>query len=163
MNRLGSGGDRRHRGATLDPRTLDEIIRRVVEVAQPERIVLFGSAARGEMTRHSDVDLLIVSDRGDALDLMCRIYGRLGGVGVPVDALVVSTADVARYRDSHALIIKPALREGRTVYESAGAPSPRRPAPVPEPGTEPGGAALRQAGCSDEEVKGFLDDNAASP
>ena len=106
-------------GSTLDPRTLDEIIRRVVEVTQPERIILFGSAARGEMTRHSDVDLLIVSDRGDALDLMRRIYRRLGGVGVPVDALVVSTADVARYRDSHALIIKPALREGRTVHESA--------------------------------------------
>ena len=131
VSRLGSGGDRRHHGATLDQRTLDEIIRRVVEVAQPERIVLFGSAARGEMTRHSDVDLLIVSDRGDALDLMRRIYRRLGGVGVPVDALVVSTADVARYRDSHALIIKPALREGRTVYESAGAPSPDAPRQCP--------------------------------
>ena len=117
-------------GATLDPRTLDEIIRRVVEVAQPERIVLFGSAARGEMTRHSDVDLLIVSDRGDALDLMRRIYGHLHGVGVPVDALVVSTADVARYRDSHALIIKPALREGRTVYESPERRPPDAPASV---------------------------------
>ena len=93
--------------------------RRVVEVAQPERIILFGSAARGEMTRHSDVDLLIVRDGGDALDMMFRIYRRLRGVGVPVDALVVSPADVARYRDSHALIIKPALREGRTIHESA--------------------------------------------
>lgn len=36
-----------------------------------------------------------------------------------VDALVVSADDVARYRDSHALVVKPALREGRTVYESA--------------------------------------------
>ena len=107
------------RDGTLDPRTLDEIVRRVVEVAQPERIVLFGSAARGDMTRHSDVDLLIVKDGADALELMSRIYRRLRGVGVPVDALVVSAADVARYRDSHALIIKPALREGRTVYESA--------------------------------------------
>ena len=105
--------------STLDPRTLNEIVRRVVEVAQPERIILFGSAARGEMTRHSDVDLLIVRDGGDALDMMFRIYRRLRGVGVPVDALVVSPADVARYRDSHALIIKPALREGRTIYESA--------------------------------------------
>ena len=106
-------------GSTLDPRTLDEIVRRVVEVARPERIILFGSAARGEMTRHSDVDLLIVRDGGDALDIMFRIYRRLRGVGVPVDALVVSPADVARYRDSHALIIKPALREGRTIHESA--------------------------------------------
>ena len=108
-----------NRHGTLDPRTLDEIVWRVVEVAQPERIVLFGSAARGDMTHHSDVDLLIVKDGADALELMSRIYRRLRGVGVPVDALVVSAADVARYRDSHALVIKPALREGRTVYESA--------------------------------------------
>ena len=39
---------------------LDNIIRRIVEVAHPEKIILFGSAARGEMNRHSDVDLLIV-------------------------------------------------------------------------------------------------------
>lgn len=112
------------RGSTLDPRTLDEIIRRVVEVAQPERIVLFGSAAKGEMTRHSDVDLLIVRDGVDALELMAQIYRRLHGVGVSVDAIVVSSEDVARYRDSHSLVIKPALREGRTVYESARASSP---------------------------------------
>lgn len=119
-SRTGYGSEREpHRGSTLDPRTLDEIIRRVVEVAQPERIVLFGSAARGEMTRHSDVDLLIVRDGVDALELMVQIYRRLRGVGVPVDAIVVSAEDVARYQDSHALIIKPALREGRTVYESA--------------------------------------------
>ena len=112
-----------HRGSTLDPHTLDEIIRRVVEVAQPERIVLFGSAAKGEMTRHSDVDLLIVRDGADALELMAQIYRRLHGVGVAVDAIVVSSEDVARYRDSHALVIQPALREGRTVYESPRASS----------------------------------------
>ena len=44
----------------LDQQTLDDIIRRIVEVAQPEKIILFGSAARGEMNRHSDVDLLII-------------------------------------------------------------------------------------------------------
>ncbi len=70
------------------------------------------------MTRRSDVDLLIVADGADALELMSRIYGRWRGVGVAVDARVVSAADVARYHGSHALI-RPALREGRTVYESA--------------------------------------------
>ena len=44
----------------LDQATLDEIVRRIVEVARPEGIILFGSAARGEMDRHSDVDLLVV-------------------------------------------------------------------------------------------------------
>ena len=35
---------------------LDEVIERIVEVARPERIIVFGSAARGEMGPHSDID-----------------------------------------------------------------------------------------------------------
>lgn len=102
----------------IDQDTLDDIIRRIVEVAQPERIVLFGSAARGAMTRDSDVDLLIIKEGGDA-NLRTRIYEELYGVRVAVDAILVSPSDVERYKDSHALVIKPALREGRIVYESS--------------------------------------------
>ncbi len=103
----------------LDRQTLDDIIRRVVETAQPEKIILFGSAARGDMGPNSDVDLLIIKEGADALDLMARIYRKLHGVGAAVDAIVVSPEDVERFKDSHALIIKPALREGRVVYEAA--------------------------------------------
>ena len=101
----------------IDQDTLDDIIRRIVEVAQPERIVLFGSAARGAMTRDSDVDLLVIKEGGDA-NLRTRIYEKLFGVRVAVDAILVSPSDVERYKDSHALVIKPALQEGRVVYES---------------------------------------------
>ena len=102
----------------LDPAVLDEVIRRVVKVAQPEKIILFGSAVRGTMTRHSDVDLLIIKEGGDR-ELSAQIYEGLRGVRVAVDAMVVSPADVERYKDSHALVIKPALQEGKVVYESA--------------------------------------------
>ena len=102
----------------LDQNTLDDIIKRVVEVAQPQRIILFGSAARGAMTRHSDVDLLIVKEGRHARNLIAQIYRKLHGVGVAVDAIVVSSEDVARFKDSHALVIKPALQEGRVVYEA---------------------------------------------
>jgi len=44
------------RKRTVDQKTLDDIIRRVVEVAHPEKIILFGSAARGDMGPNSDVD-----------------------------------------------------------------------------------------------------------
>ena len=47
---------------TVDQKTLDDIIRRIVEVAHPEKIILFGSAARGEMGPNSDVDLLIIKE-----------------------------------------------------------------------------------------------------
>ena len=96
----------------LDQETMDDIIRRIVEVAQPEKIILFGSAARGDMNRHSDVDLLIVKEGVDAFDLMGQIYRKLHGVGAAVDAIVADPADVERFKDSHALVFKPALREG---------------------------------------------------
>ena len=100
----------------LAQNTLDDIIRRVVEVAQPERIILFGSAARGD--RNSDVDLLIIKEGGDA-NLRAQIYEKMYGVRVAVNAILVSPTDVELYKDSHALVIKPALQEGRVVYESA--------------------------------------------
>jgi hypothetical protein len=75
---------------------LAEVVRRIVEVARPERIILFGSAARGDAGPDSDLDLLVVK-RGveHRRRLAQRIYRRLLGVEVPVG---------------------PALREGREVY-----------------------------------------------
>ena len=105
--------------SAVDPKVLADIVRRVVEVAAPEKIYLFGSAARGEMGPNSDVDLLIVKKGGDRLELMGEIYMNLFGVGAAVDAIVVTPADMERYRNSHGLVIKPAIEEGRLVYEAA--------------------------------------------
>ena len=102
----------------IDQKTLDDIIRRVVDAVQPEKIILFGSAARDGLDSANDVDLLVVRDGENTLELMRRIYRNLQGVGAAVDAVVVTPQDVERFGDSHALVIKPALREGRVVYES---------------------------------------------
>lgn len=104
---------------TIDQAVLDEVIRRVVQVAQPEKIILFGSAARGRMGPHSDLDLLVVRAGIDALDLMGDIYLNLRGVGAAVDAIVASPDDLERYRDSYGMVIREALREGRVVYEAS--------------------------------------------
>ena len=98
---------------------LDEVIERIVEVARPERIILFGSAARGEMGPHSDIDLLVVKDGVHRRDLAGRIYERLVGVGIAVDVIVVTPEDIERYADCHALVVKPALREGSVAYDAA--------------------------------------------
>ena len=104
---------------TLEQAILDDIIGRIVEAAQPERIILFGSAARGEMGPNSDVDLLIIRKGGHSRKLMGQMYRMMHGVGAAVDAVMVSPADVERYKDSHALVIKPALAEGRVVYDAS--------------------------------------------
>ena len=69
------------------------------------------------MGPNSDVDLLVIK-RGDYHRgrLTGDIYRRMHGVGQAVDIIVVTPEDVERYRDSHALVIKPALREGTVVY-----------------------------------------------
>ena len=95
---------------------LDEIIRRIIEVAEPEKIILFGSAARGEMGPNSDVDLLVVKSGVHRRRLTQAIYMNLFGVGQAVDVVVVTPEDIERYKDSFALVIEPALREGKVVY-----------------------------------------------
>jgi predicted nucleotidyltransferase len=108
---------RRRKG--VSPAVLADIVRRIVEVARPEKIVLFGSAARGAMGPDSDVDLLVVKGgrfhRGRLLE---AIYRNLHGAAEAVDVLVVTPKELERYRDEPCLIVAPALREGRLVYGS---------------------------------------------
>jgi predicted nucleotidyltransferase len=104
----------------VDERIVQEAVRRIVEAVAPEAIILFGSAARGEMSRDSDLDFLVVKrriDRGDAMRaIRDRLYRDRRGVGLPVDVIVVTPEDIERDRDTIGLIIRPALREGRVVY-----------------------------------------------
>lgn len=102
----------------MESPVLDTIIERIVEVADPERIILFGSAARDEMGAHSDFDLLVVKSDIHRRKLAQRIYRNLIGVGQPVDIVVVTPEDLEQYADSHALIISPALKEGTEVYSA---------------------------------------------
>lgn len=98
----------------VSPNMLREIVWRIVEVADPDKIILFGSAARGEMGLNSDLDLLIVKagvPHGGRLTE--EIYMGLRGVGIAVDMIIVTPEDVERYRDTHATVIKPAIRDGR--------------------------------------------------
>ncbi|WP_103019508.1 nucleotidyltransferase domain-containing protein [Salinibacter altiplanensis] len=102
----------------MESPVLNIIIERVVEVADPERIILFGSAARDEMGPHSDVDLLVVKAGIHCRKLAQRIYRNLIGVGQSVDIVVVTPEDVERYANSHSLVISSALEEGTEVYSA---------------------------------------------
>jgi predicted nucleotidyltransferase len=98
---------------------LQNIIQRIVEVAHPDRIIMFGSAARGEMGPHSDIDLLVIQ-KGlrNPRDVAAKIYMQLYGVGKAVDIIVVSPEQVEKYRDSPYLVIYPATREGVVIYDA---------------------------------------------
>ena len=99
---------------------LPEAVQRLVASLQPEKIILFGSAARGKMGPNSDVDLLVIK-RGKyhrRRRVTGKIYRNMFGVGQAVDVIVVTPEEVEKYRDTHCLVIKPALQEGREVYHA---------------------------------------------
>lgn len=108
----------RKRNGKPNPAILADIVKRIVEAAAPEKIVLFGSAARGAMGPDSDLDLLVIKGgKFNRHRVTTAIYRNLSGA-IGVDAVVVTPEEVERYRDTHCLVICPAMREGKIVYEA---------------------------------------------
>jgi len=100
-----------------DPKMLEELVRRIVEVAQPLRIILFGSAARGEMGPHSDLDVLVVVAEGThRRHTAQKIHRHMIGFPLAVDVVVATESDLRQYRDNFSLVYYPALREGEEIY-----------------------------------------------
>ena len=88
-----------------------------MKTAQPEKIVLFGSAARGTMGPDSDLDLLVIKGgKFNFWRVLDTIYEHLRGADMPVDVVLVTPQQVEQYRNSHCLVICPALREGKVIY-----------------------------------------------
>lgn len=101
---------------------LAEIVRVIVEAIDPEQIILFGSRARGDFRKDSDLDLLIVdsqpfdSTRSRRKEIT-RIGDLLDVVPLAIDILLHSRDEVEYWRDSLNNVIARALREGRVLYE----------------------------------------------
>jgi predicted nucleotidyltransferase len=106
------------RGKAVPAALLAEIVRRVVEAIAPEKIILFGSAAREDMGPDSDVDLLVVKSGVHRRETARIITRQLIGVPIPIDVIVARPEDIERHGDTIGLIYRPALREGRIVYAS---------------------------------------------
>ena len=97
---------------------MDEIIRRIVEVAHPKQVILFGSAARGTTSPHSDLDFLVVkTGRYNSRKVAGAIYLRMRGIAQAIDLVVVTPKQVEEYRNSPFSVVYPAMREGKVVYE----------------------------------------------
>ena len=104
----------------LDDSLIQEIVRRLLRVARPERIILFGSAATGRMTSDSDIDLLVIeTEPANTRDESVKLRRALGEVGYPVDVIVISTERFEETKNIIGGIAYPAHKYGRVLYEAA--------------------------------------------
>jgi uncharacterized protein len=100
--------------------TIAEMVRRIVARFHPERIVLYGSHARGTAGPHSDVDLLVVmKPNGSKRRRAVEIHGLLAGMGVPKDVIVVTPEEFDAYRDAPGTVIRTAWQEGKILHDRA--------------------------------------------
>ena len=100
---------------------LDEVVRRIRDVGDPFRVVLFGSHARGDASRQSDLDILIIEPSDQPRHRRSARYRRaLVGVHPSKDIVVWTPDEVADWATVPNAFITTALAEGKVLYERPG-------------------------------------------
>jgi excisionase family DNA binding protein len=104
----------------VTPQKIKVAIEQIVNVANPCKVILFGSAARGQLEVNSDMDILVVtkneveSPRAESV----RIRRALRGISMPMDILVISDRSLQELKDIPGLVYREVLRSGKIVYEA---------------------------------------------
>ena len=104
----------------LPEESVSRLTQLLVDAANPARIILYGSYARGEASADSDIDIMVVeTDVDDRIKEMVRLNRLVDSFGVSVDLLVVSKEKFDYWRNTPGNVYFEAATEGRTLYEAA--------------------------------------------
>jgi predicted nucleotidyltransferase len=102
----------------IDDSIMEEIIRRIVESAQPEKIVLFGSHAYGRPHEGSDLDILVVMESDlPRYKRAVPIYRALAGLLIGKDVLVYTPQEIDAWSEIPQAFITQVMEKGRIIYE----------------------------------------------
>ncbi|RME36813.1 MAG: nucleotidyltransferase domain-containing protein [Thermoflexia bacterium] len=98
-----------------------EAVRRIVEILHPQRIVLFGSRARGEARPESDIDLLVIARFSEPrYRRAISLYGALSDIPIAMDIIVYTPEEAEEWSGVRQAFVTTALREGIVLYEDRG-------------------------------------------
>ncbi len=103
----------------ITPELMRYIVDKIARGVAPQRIILFGSLARGEATEASDLDLFVIQDSpASNREVRRRIEGLLWGRRFGVDLIVRRPEEVARnVADGNPFYTRHILGEGKVLYE----------------------------------------------
>ena len=111
--------------------TLSKIIPQIVTESSPQKIILFGSAARNDSKKFNDIDLLIiVKDGVHRRKTAQHLYKTIRSGVIPVDFVVATETDIDLYRSVKGYVYFKALKEGVILYEAQGGVEPHTSTPV---------------------------------
>jgi predicted nucleotidyltransferase len=98
---------------------IKQMVDLIVERFHPEKVILFGSHARGEAGPDSDVDLLVVMPvSGSKREKAIEIAVALHGIRVPKDIIVTTPEEFEWRKEIPGTIERPAVLEGKVLYAS---------------------------------------------
>ena len=102
----------------VDEELLGDIVQRILSVTQPEKIILFGSYARGDATEESDIDILVIQHSDlPRYKRATPIRLALRGLFPSKDIVVYTPEEVEEWKSASTSFIASVLREGRVLYE----------------------------------------------
>lgn len=102
----------------VTPELIASAVDRIIRRFKPQKVILFGSHARGQAGPQSDVDFLVVLEECDnKLEATVEILRELRGVGFAKDVVVTTPEEIGRRGDLIGTVLRPALREGKVRYE----------------------------------------------
>ncbi len=103
----------------LSQRAIGQAVKRVVQAARPNKVILFGSYARDDFTPDSDLDLMVIlPGHPDKIAEMIRLRQVIGAVGTGVDVLVFSEEEAQRRGQVPGTVVYWANKEGKVLYEA---------------------------------------------
>lgn len=103
---------------TAQPPHLADVVDRIARKFDPIRIILFGSWARGDATKDSDLDLLVVLPKVQhRRKVAVEVLRALNGLPISKDVIVATPEEIKARGQIVGNILRPALREGRVIYE----------------------------------------------
>ena len=103
----------------ITPHLINYIVEKIVREIQPEKIILFGSYARGDFSRQSDLDLFIIKEGKESSRIMRRkVDNLLWGRHFPVDLIVRKPEEVEwNFKAKNPFYLYHIFRDGKVLYE----------------------------------------------
>ncbi len=103
----------------ITPELINYIIEKIVQEIKPEKIILFGSYAKGNFNQDSDLDLFIIKESEESSRIVRRkVEALLWGRRFPVDLLVRKPEEVEwNFRAKNPLYLHHIFKDGKVVYE----------------------------------------------